>query len=44
MVHDSHEWLHSMYGNIEEEVAVDILTPLGRIIPTSSFIDAKSLS
>ena len=32
MVHESHEWLHSVYGNIEEELPLDMPIPLGKII------------
>ena len=32
MVHESHEWLHLIYGNIEEELPLDMPIPLGKII------------
>ena len=32
IVHESHEWLHSIYGNIEEELPLDMPVPLGEII------------
>ena len=41
MVHESHEWLHSTYGNIEEELPLDMPIPLGKIIQTSLFFDAS---
>ena len=41
MVHESHESLHSIYGDIEEELPSDMPIPLGKIVRTSSFLDAN---
>ena len=41
MVHESHKWLHLIYGNNEEELTLNMPIPLGRIIQTSLFFDAK---
>ena len=30
MVHESYEWLHSIYGDIEEELPLDMPIPLGK--------------
>ena len=32
MVHESHELLHSIYGDIEEGLPLDMPIPLGKII------------
>ena len=32
MVHESHEWLHSIYGDIEEELPPDMPTALGKMM------------
>ena len=32
MVHESHDRLHSIYGDIEEELPSDMPTPLGKLI------------
>ena len=39
MVHESHEWVHCIYGDIEEELPLDMPTPLGKIVRTSSFFN-----
>ena len=41
MVHKSHNWMHSIYGDIEEELPSDMPTPMGKLIQTSSFFDAN---
>ena len=41
MEHKSHNWMHSLYGDIEEEVPPDIPNPLGKLIQTSSFFNAN---
>ena len=41
MEHESHEWLHSIYGDIEEELPLNVPTPLGKIVQTSLFFDAN---
>ena len=41
MVHESHEWQQSIYGDIEEELPLDMPIPLGKIIQKSSFFDAN---
>ena len=41
MVHESHKWLHSICGDIEEDLPLDMPIPLGKIIQTSSFSDAN---
>ena len=41
MVHESHNWMHSIHGEIEEELPSDMPTPLGKLVQTSSFFNAK---
>ena len=41
MVHESHKWLHSIYGDIEEQLPSDMPIPLGEIIQTSSLFDTN---
>ena len=41
-IFESHEWLHSIYGDIEEELPSDDMPiPLGKFIQTSSFFDTN---
>ena len=40
MVHESHNCVHSIYGNIEQELPSDMPTQLGKLVHTSSFFDA----
>ena len=39
MVHESHEWLYSIYGHVEEDLPSD--TPLGKLVQTSLFFDTN---
>ena len=41
MVHESHNWMHSIYGDIEQELPSDMPTPLGKLIKTSWFFNAN---
>ena len=41
MIHESHEWLHSIYSNIEEELPLDMPPSLARIVHTSSLFNAN---
>ena len=41
MIYESHEWLYLIYGNIEEELPLDMPIPLGKIEQASLFFDAN---
>ena len=41
MVRESHNWMHSIDRNMEEELPSDMPTQLGKLIQTSSFFDAN---
>ena len=41
MVHESQKLLHLIYGNIEEELPLDMPIPSGKIVQTSLFFDAN---
>ena len=41
MVHESHDWMCSIYGDIEKVLPSDIPTPLGKLVLTSSFFNAN---
>ena len=41
MVHESHNWMHSSYGEIEEDLPSDMPTPIRKPVRTSSFFDAN---
>ena len=37
----THEWMHTIYGNVTEDIPPDMLTPKGRPIHLTTFVDAN---
>ena len=37
----THEWMHTIYGNVTENIPPDMPTPKGRLIRLTTFVDAN---